>query len=222
MVLAVVLVMVQGATMPLEPQRETERQWTCSLIGALVEEAEAGFGERPPELFLVSDRFRPQGRTYTLSDFVASLSLERHREYWPVHPTEVAFFEAVGSLSLGQISDAYDYWQSEAEIDCRDEISVEQAAPGDANDRLDDLIEARRLRAYLPAFSPDHLPPMGRSTCGLTGEAVPRLRFIEITRPAFSEDGRIAFFATPYQRFIYQRGWRTPWRQVAVITTSIC
>ena len=91
-----------------------------------------------------------------------------------------------------------------------------------AEDRRDALIEARRLRTYLPAFSPDHLPPLSRGTCGLTGEVVPSLRFIEITRPAFSENGLIAFFATPNQRFIYERGWRTPWRQVAVTFPNPC
>ena len=222
MVLAVILAMVQGAAMPLEPQRETERQWTCSLIAALVEEAEAGFGETPPELFLVSDRFRPARRVDSEAAFLDSLRMDRHVDYIFPMPQENPFYEAVNDLPFGVVMQAYANWSIEEPISCPDLTSVEQVSPEVAEDRFGALVDVRRLRTYLPAFSPDHLPPLSRGTCGLTGEEVPRLRFIQITRPAFSEDGRTAFFATPYQRFIYQRGWRTPWRRVAATFPNPC
>ncbi|MCA9312528.1 MAG: hypothetical protein KDA21_15040 [Phycisphaerales bacterium] len=207
---------------PPEPQREIERQWTCSLIGALVEEAEAGFGERPPDLFLVSDRFRPALRADSAAAFLESLRMDRHVDYIFPMPQENPFYEAVNDFPFGVVMQAYANWPSEEPIICPDLTGAEQVSPEVAEDRLDALIDARRLRTYLPAFSPDHLPPLSRGTCGLTGEEVPSLRFIEITRPAFSENGLIAFFATPNQRFIYERGWRTPWRQVAVTFPNPC
>lgn len=222
MMLAVVLAMVQGATMPLEPQRETERQWTCSLIAALVEEAEGGFGETPPELFLVSDRFRPARRADSEAAFMESLRMNRDWDFIFPMSQDDPFYEAVGALPFGVVMQAYVNWPSEEPIICPDLTTVEQVSPEVAWDRFSALVDARRLRTFLPTFSPDHLPPLSRGTCGLTGEEVPSLRFIQITRPAFSDDGRTAFFATPHQRFIYERGWRTPWRRVAATFPNPC
>lgn len=194
---------ILAAVLQVSPQTLMERAWTCEIMRDLVQAAEARFGDDPPEIFALSSEFSTPHRPVTFEEFLGSLNERCELDMCGllVFPEWRSAFE---DLPFGAVQSAWQNYTSGGTLVCEELADRNWSTPEDARTNYDRLMRDRLVRAHVPPNHPDHLP-VSDSTCGPLGEGIPRMIFVQISRPAFDPVTRRAFFMQRGGGVIMQR-----------------
>jgi len=170
--------------------------WECQLIRDIGAHMSSNIDPERGDIVHYSTEFKRDeiGRWASFEQLLQALTPRLEDQYNSEATDEIARTRqnAARKLTMAMVYDSWANYQSLFQVYCPEMGNVAWSSSDMISERINETMEDIIRRTGLPQNHPEHLPLENMSSCGWLGREIPRLEFIHISRPVFSETGDLA------------------------------